>query len=239
MYSIQNKKAEQTYFHKKVEAGHYDTAEDYEDISHLFSLDQIHRSGELVLDAGCGTDAFGIRLAKRGYRAIGIDISRKECEFVLNRTEKEGVCFPILIGDLEGLPFKSESFDNIFCGAVLHHFHNFNPALEEMIRILKKGGRIILVDPNGSNPLWGLYFLANRLSIRWFKRRGYLTINERLRSVKAYSKALEKREVNEIKVHILKINKSVGIKKFLINLWSRLLPSTLGGTTIVITGTKF
>lgn len=236
--SKQNKKAEQLFFDRKAEIGCYDTGENYEEIFHLFGLDLIHRGGESILDAGCGTDAYGIRLAKHGYAAVGVDISRKECEHVRNRISKESTYFPVVLGDLEKLPFRSGVFNNIFCGGVLHHFKDFEPPLREMTRVLKKGGRIILVEPSGSDPVTVFYFLINKFLLR-LGRRGYQTLNEVPHSIKSYLSVLQECEVTETRVHVLKRNPSISVvKRALVARWQSLLPLVVGGDEIAIIAHK-
>jgi SAM-dependent methyltransferase len=51
-------------------------------------------------------------------------------------------------GNLLGLPFQSESFDRITCSGVLSHVVDLEPALEELARVLRVGGRMVIEEEN-------------------------------------------------------------------------------------------
>jgi len=106
-----------------------------------------------ALDAGCGTGEFTVRLAKSGLDVVGLDISKKSIEFVNRYAKRNNLRINGVVGDLEKLPFQSSSFDYCFCFGTLHHFLDFRNALEELHRVLKIGGKIVVVEPNGSNPV--------------------------------------------------------------------------------------
>lgn len=99
-----------------------------------------------ILDAGCGTGIFSIIFANKGAaKVIGIDISEgslgtarglKE-KFNLRNTEfkKE---------DMLHLPFEDGTFDIVWAWGTVHHTTAPLQAIEELIRVLKKGGSILL-----------------------------------------------------------------------------------------------
>ena len=49
---------------------------------------------------------------------------------------------------MSSLPFTDNSFDLVFCAATLHHVDDQEKGVKEMTRVLKKGGKLILVEPN-------------------------------------------------------------------------------------------
>jgi demethylmenaquinone methyltransferase/2-methoxy-6-polyprenyl-1,4-benzoquinol methylase len=53
-------------------------------------------------------------------------------------------------GNAEALPFESESFEAIFIGEALHHFTDIEKSLQEMVRVLKKEGRVFIYDFDSS-----------------------------------------------------------------------------------------
>lgn len=159
----------------------------YQQTFRLLKLEQTNN--KLLLDAGCGSGAWGIRLAKKGYTVIGIDISRKLIKSTKKWSKQQ---FSAVLGDLENLPFRSEVFDICFCGGILHHFREFHFAISELHRILKSGSKLCLIEPNGSNPSSKLGRLVMRtLPQKWVMKRGIATSNERLHTVKSYIKIME------------------------------------------------
>ena len=50
------------------------------------------------------------------------------------------------VGTAEALPFEDDSFDAVFMGESLHHFHDIDAALAEVVRVLKNGGRLFIYD---------------------------------------------------------------------------------------------
>ncbi len=58
---------------------------------------------------------------------------------------------PVVRADVQTLPFAAASFDSVFCGAILHHVTwMIRDVLAEIRRVLKPGGGVYLVEPNGS-----------------------------------------------------------------------------------------
>lgn len=87
---------------------------------------------EAVLETGCGN---GKTLKSLPPKAVGIDISKEAV------TLAGGNC---VVGDVRNLPFKDEVFDAVMCFHVLGHlnFEDRIKSVNEMFRVLKKGGRI-------------------------------------------------------------------------------------------------
>ncbi len=54
--------------------------------------------------------------------------------------------------DARGLPFSDESFDNVLGLAFLHHIKDYHNAVKEMVRVVKIGGRILLMEPGLFHP---------------------------------------------------------------------------------------
>jgi SAM-dependent methyltransferase len=73
----------------------------------------------------------------------GIDISEQACDIA----KKRGI--HSIVWDLQkSLPFESESFDTIFCWEVIEHIVDTDFLLDEIQRVLKKDGYLILTTPN-------------------------------------------------------------------------------------------
>ncbi len=92
--------------------------------------------GNTVLDLGSGTGAAFDQLIN--YETTAIDPDKKMLE--LNTFEDK------VLGSAENLPFQDNSFDNVFCSFVWRNVSNTNIALNEVYRVLRPGGRFILLD---------------------------------------------------------------------------------------------
>jgi arsenite methyltransferase len=117
------------------------------------------RGDEAVLDVGCGRGLLLIGAARRVPRgkAVGIDIWQAEDltgnrpEATLENARREGVADRVEVqtADMRRLPFADGSFDVIVSRAAVHNLYNAadrDQAVAEMARVLKPGGRAVLVD---------------------------------------------------------------------------------------------
>jgi SAM-dependent methyltransferase len=101
------------------------------------------------IDLGCGTGWYLKSISEYGYDIVGIDNSAFLVEEA-KRNNKNGKA-SVQIGDILNLKFDSGSFDFAYCINSLHHLSNnkeFNHALLEIHRILKKGGLLIIHELN-------------------------------------------------------------------------------------------
>ncbi|WP_435010365.1 class I SAM-dependent methyltransferase [Tundrisphaera lichenicola] len=109
-----------------------------------------------VLDVGCGTGVFAakIRQALPGAQVWGIDLVSGMLTKGAERwkAHADGI-FPIQ-ADSERLPFDRGAFDFVTCANSFHHYPNQDRAVEEMRRVLKPSGRLLLVDGYRDRP-WG------------------------------------------------------------------------------------
>lgn len=97
-----------------------------------------HITPGLVLDAGCGTGLVSARLKPFYPRIIGADLSIGMVHLAADRGQ------PVLQAELGALPFKDEVFDGVFSFKVLAHIPNLKKSLEELERVLKPSGTLVL-----------------------------------------------------------------------------------------------
>lgn len=136
------------------------TKEDFDKIAESFSesrkelwpefeeLKKYIQDGEKVLDLGCGNGRLFELFKDRNIEYLGVDFSEKLIE---KAKEKYGNCFKV--ADISKLPFPNESFDSIWAIALFHHIPSKIlrlKVLEEIKRVLKKDGRVIMT-------CWNLY----------------------------------------------------------------------------------
>lgn len=102
------------------------------------------------LDAGCGTGNLLLKIAREGKaRAYGIDFSMPMLKQAMRKCKKEKVI--LVYSDLsKRLPFKDEFFDGIACVHMLYLINNPSFTLQEFHRVLKKGSRLVLVNPTSA-----------------------------------------------------------------------------------------
>lgn len=118
---------------------------------------QRDRSGQVILDYGCGpgNDIFRFLILNNATKVIGMDVSRKALELARQRLalyDIEPDRLVLIQGAdwLESLPVDSESVDHINCAGVLHHTSNPEGILTEFFRVLKPGaaGNIMVYNQN-------------------------------------------------------------------------------------------
>ena len=104
---------------------------------------------EVILDLGAGRGWAAKQFALKGCRVVAIDVVADE-QVGLGRAwalmENAGTWFEAVIGDSENLPFFSETFDIVFCAAVLHHTSDLPGLLKSVCEVLKPGGVLIAVN---------------------------------------------------------------------------------------------
>jgi ubiquinone/menaquinone biosynthesis C-methylase UbiE len=106
--------------------------------------------GSNVLEVAPGPGYFCIELAKLGSYAItGLDISRTFVKMAAKKAEEAGVSVNFTQGSASNMPFPRGSFDFLLCRAAFKNFAKPVDALREMCRVLKPGGRALIIDLRG------------------------------------------------------------------------------------------
>jgi 2-polyprenyl-3-methyl-5-hydroxy-6-metoxy-1,4-benzoquinol methylase len=122
-----------------------------------------HVTGNDILDAGCGE---GITLEKLvnlfpEARVVGID----------TEPENIGICtkhgLPVQEGSVYEIPFADASFDTVLFSEVIEHLDTPEEALTEIRRVLKPGGRVVIIFPND------LMFKVSRIMTGMIKEAFY------------------------------------------------------------------
>lgn len=110
----------------------------------FFSENEV--KSKTVLDAGCGTGIFSIIFANKGAASVtGIDISRGSLETARQLSNKFGLTnTKFEQKDMLALPYENESFDIVWAWGTVHHTTDPLGAVDELIRVLRKGGSLLL-----------------------------------------------------------------------------------------------
>ncbi|HEY2058187.1 MAG TPA: class I SAM-dependent methyltransferase [Amycolatopsis sp.] len=100
-------------------------------------------AGRQILDAGCGAGPLFAQLRDRGATVTGFDASTTMVELARKRLGEDAV---LQVADIaEPLPFAEGVFDDVVVSLVLHYLQDWAAPLAELRRVLKPGGRLILV----------------------------------------------------------------------------------------------
>ncbi|EKD26083.1 MAG: S-adenosylmethionine (SAM)-dependent methyltransferase [uncultured bacterium] len=97
-----------------------------------------------IIEGGCGMGDKVIRLSQAGYETYGIDFAEQS----VIEIKKAYPYLNILVSDVKSLPFKDDFFDGYWSlGVIEHFFDGYDPILNEMERVIKKGGFLFLTFP--------------------------------------------------------------------------------------------
>ena len=119
-----------------------------------------------ALDIGTGPGVIPIMLAAGvpGLRLTGVDLSRPMLQKAREAAEEAGVAdrLDFRVGDAKSLPFSEQSFDLVLCNSLLHHLPDALALLNEISRLVRPGGAILLRDLRRPSrlefPLHALWF---------------------------------------------------------------------------------
>ena len=101
----------------------------------------------VIADLGAGEGTFSQLLAQRAKKVIAVDNSEKMVEYGAELARKHGVKnLEYRKGDLEDVPIRDGTVDLAFFSQALHHAQHPERAVAEAWRILKPGGRIVVLD---------------------------------------------------------------------------------------------
>lgn len=102
---------------------------------------------ELVLDVACGPGVFALALAPQVRFAQGVDLT---LEMLLQarafQRERQVANAAFACGDGEQLPFPGSTFNLVTCQCSIHHMPKPESVLQEMIRVAKPDGRLLVID---------------------------------------------------------------------------------------------
>lgn len=153
-------------------------AEKYDFLNHVlsFGVDIIWRkkatkrfefkNDHIHLDLATGTGDFAFEVAKNNVqKVIGLDISSEMIKIANSKKLKfkAKVDFDFMTGDAENLPFEDNSINTVSIGFGIRNFGNKKKALDEIFRVLKKDGQLVILEFAKNRtfligPLFNFYF---------------------------------------------------------------------------------
>jgi ubiquinone/menaquinone biosynthesis C-methylase UbiE len=141
-----------TRFHDPQHAAEFDRRSTIEGIRGSLTnkmIEALSLSGnEWVLDVATGTGRIARPLSKhmKAGHIVGVDQALAMLD--VGHQHKQPIsCYSQSAGAADALPFKSSSFDRAFVSFSLHHFGNPSGVVKEVMRVLKSGGRFVVLDP--------------------------------------------------------------------------------------------
>lgn len=99
-------------------------------------------AGRDVLELGCGAARWSIALARRGARAVGLDLSARQLEHARSAVRDAGVDVRLVEGSAEAVPLPDASFDVVFTDHGAFTFADPLLVMPECARLLRPGGRL-------------------------------------------------------------------------------------------------
>ncbi len=101
--------------------------------------------GPRVLEVSFGTGYLMTKYADK-FETHGIDYNERMATIAKKNIQSKGILAHLQVGNAESLPFMNETFDTIINTMAFSGYPDGTKAMEEMYRVLKRGGRIVLID---------------------------------------------------------------------------------------------
>lgn len=124
------------------------------------------KPGMKILDAGCGYGFISLELNRLGYKVVGVDNDIFRLNVARELAKRTDNSLQFANATIYKLPFKNTSFNIVVCLDVLEHLQDDLKTLQELVRVTKRHGYIIISFPD---------YEANRSGFEKFKhlRSGY------------------------------------------------------------------
>jgi ubiquinone/menaquinone biosynthesis C-methylase UbiE len=116
--------------------------------------------GKKLLEVGCGLGVELAWLARFGFDVTGIDLAPAAVERAAEHLRRLNANGQATIQNVEQMEFADESFDAVYSSGVLHHTPDIQRAIGEILRVLKPGGKILVILYHRHS--W--FYLLHRLS---------------------------------------------------------------------------
>lgn len=158
----------------------------YDFINPIFYSDEMRKTvvdlaqitkGDFVLEVGCGTGFTTEEIVKRvgEENVIALDLTPEQMRKAIRKFSHAN----FLRGDAENLPFKDEVFDASISAGSIEYWPNPLKGIQEMARVTKKGGRVVILAPRKpDNMLWRKFaesimlFPSTQQMVLWMEKAG-------------------------------------------------------------------
>ena len=146
-----------------------------------------------ILEIGCLSGLFLIKLREIGWECYGIELSKS-----IFKAKKSGL--KVIQCDVEyGIPFRDNIFDIVYAGEIIEHIYDTDYFLEEIRRVLKPQGKLIITTPN-------IACLTNRILLLFGGYPRYLEYNKHgAGHIHLYNKDKLKKQLEKNKFIVIKM----------------------------------
>jgi ubiquinone/menaquinone biosynthesis C-methylase UbiE len=164
--------------------------------SHRMLLEMLSPADQRILDVGCGTGVFAARVLERfpDTHVCGLDLSEGMLCKAAARCQAARDRIHLVQGDSERLPFADDVFDAVTCTHSFHHYPRQDRVVAEMHRVLRPGGRLLIIDGDRDR-LWGhlifdvlvvlvegpVHHMASRALRQLYREAGFENVSQRRR----------------------------------------------------------
>jgi ubiquinone/menaquinone biosynthesis C-methylase UbiE len=134
----------------------------------------------VAADLGCGSGFFTVPLAEKAKKVYGIDVQKEMLEFLERKIQRLKINnITLLLSEENEIPLGHESVDLLVSVNTLHEFNYKERIIEEIYRVLKKGGRALIADFKKENTDFGppiAVRVAERQAVSLFRRKGFIVL---------------------------------------------------------------
>lgn len=181
--------------------------------SRFREVKKIATHADSVLDVGCADGVFSNIIFKKvnPKKFVGLDVVKTSIAWARKHWSKNNR-MKFIVGDAHSLPFKSNTFDAVFCLEALEHVANPTKVFKEFKRVMKKGGYGVFLVPSDNNLFKIVWWLWLHFYPRgWVWRETHIQTYRDNYLVTASKKAGFKIEVNKKfnmgMLHLVKVKK--------------------------------
>ena len=173
-----------------------------------------YHKDEKVLEIGTGVGTDIVSYAKNGSIVSGVDLTENAIDITKKHLETFKLSYDkLLVADAENLPFENNYFDLVYSFGVLHHTPNTEKSVQEVLRVLKPGGKfIIMLYSKGWKHYLKRLFIFGLLKGYLFKYGYEKTVNKttEVQGNSPLTYVLKKKEIKKI----FQDGEEVSIKKY-------------------------
>ncbi len=120
-------------------------------LTRLLNTQKLIKPAFRLLNVGCGKGDYNYYLKDKFEEVIGIDVNKYDISIAKKLTRNKKIKYFVM--NATNIKFKDNYFDTVICIDVLEHIKDQDKLLEEIHRVLKKGGQLILSVPNYNFPI--------------------------------------------------------------------------------------